>query len=82
MEDSKTLYDDAKFELAENLRGEAKEAAIAKGISNGLVFVAVKYGSKAKWNIRKVDSTPTEFLRKIAKEEGVELEKAFGSLRD
>lgn len=73
--------DDARFELAENLRGEAKEAALIQGVESGLVFVAVKYGSKAKWNIRKVDASPTEFIRKLAKEEGVDLEKAFGALR-
>lgn len=80
-DDKKVVYDDAKFALAENLKGDALKVATESGIIKGLVFVTVKYGSKPEWKIRKVTTTPTEFLRQLAKEEGVELEKAILSLR-
>ncbi len=70
-------YDDVKFALAENLKGEAKEAAKAKGIESGLVAVGVKYGSAGQWTVEKVDVSPTDFIQKKAEEEGINLKDAF-----
>jgi len=70
-------FDDVKFALAENLTGDAKKAANAKGITEGLVALGVKYGSPGVWSVEKVIGSPTDFINKKAKATGIDLAKAF-----
>lgn len=70
-------YDDVKFALAENLTGKAKDVAVANGILKGLVAISVKYGSPSEWEVEQVTGSPTEFIRKKAEDEGVNLSHAF-----
>lgn len=70
-------YDDVKFALAENLTGKPKEVAEANGIKEGLVIVGVKYASPGEWDVLEVKGSPTEFVNKLAKEEGLDLGKLF-----
>lgn len=83
MEEKIVRYDDARFELAENLKGKPKEIAEKQGIEKGLVVITVNSHSVPKWTVEKVVGSPTAFIRKKAKEEGVDLsralDRAFGS---
>lgn len=66
------VYYSIEFALAEQLRGKAKEIAYANGIKNGMVAIMAKAGSPVDFEVVAVEGSPTEFIRKLAKEEKID----------
>jgi hypothetical protein len=73
--EEKKFYDDVRFVKAENLKGRAKEAAIAAGITEGLALLRTSINSAPQYEIEKIDGDPLEAIQRLGEREGITKER-------
>lgn len=81
----KRTYREIKFVMVENLKGRTKEIAKDIGINEGLAALKISIDSPPQYEIIPITENPIEFVKKLAKEDGIEqseldrvLASAFG----
>lgn len=73
----KKLYDDVQFVKIENLKGRAKEVAVAQGLTSGLALMKISINSLPEYEITPVKGDPLKVLMNLAKEDNIDLDNAL-----
>ncbi len=73
----KKLYDDVQFVKIENLKGRAKEVAVAQGHNNGLALMKISINSLPQYEVTPIKGDPLKALMNLAKDDGIDLDSAL-----
>ena len=77
MTTEKKLYDDVQFVKIENLKGRAKEVAVAQGHTNGLALMKISINSLPQYEVTPIQGDPLKALMNLAKDDGIDLDNAL-----
>lgn len=73
----KKIYREIEFAYAENLKGNVKKIAEGNNITKGLVVIKTTIDSPPQYEVVQVETSPTEFIRELAREENIDLNLAL-----